>query len=366
MRRLALTPDVGPRDRAGVGMHRVLIAVDFGAASIAAARWVARHLAPDAELLLVHVVPVPRAPAFLARALRPPDVFVGAVADPMRHGLEGLAAELGAARVRVELRVGEPAEQLATVAAAERVDLICVGGPRRRGRTTGLGRNTVDRLLRRATVPLLQAGGPCDAPPDAILAAADGGARSEPVLRAAWSLAARLEARLVALHVIDEDVRAYARAMAVAAGAAADAPIAEQALWGASARWLSRALEAAGARAHRAHVLVGRGDPGQEIVAACARARADVVVLGRTGHDSTERATVGTTTRAVLRDARCAVLVVPGMDPATAAPDDHRGRRASSLPALATAAAAGRRSGRGDLHGSNGGDVPPAARCRPA
>ncbi len=358
MRRLALTSGVGTRDRGGAGPHRVLVAVDFGTASIAAARWVARHVAPDAELLLVHVVPVPRAPAFLARTLHPPDAFVDVVAEPMRHGLEGLAAELGRARVGIALRVGDPAEQLASVAAAERVDLIAVGAPRRRGRARGPGRATVERLLRRTAVPLLQAGVACEAAPEAILAAADGGARSEHVLRAAWSLAARLEARLTGLHVIDEDVSAYARAMATAAGTADDARAAERALWGASARWLARALETAGARAHRAHVLVGRGDPGREIVAASARSGADVVVVGRTGHDAIGHHAVGTTAGAVLRGARCAVLVVPGVEMPTAPRDDDRRPRRTSVPVLLTASPAGARLAGGAAGGS---DVPPAA-----
>ena len=58
----------------------VLVAVDFGAPSLAAARWVARHLLPDARLVLAHVLPVPRPPAFLTGHMRPSDEFVREVA----------------------------------------------------------------------------------------------------------------------------------------------------------------------------------------------------------------------------------------------------------------------------------------------
>ena len=361
MSHLSLASGAGARDRAGARARRVLLAIDFGATSIAAARWVARHVAPDAELLLVHVVPIPRAPAFLVRALRRPDALLGAVTDPLRVVLDGLAAELGSARTRVAIRAGDPAEQLAAAAAELGADLVVVGAPRRRARAAGIGRNTVDRLLRRANVPLLQAAAACDAPPDTVLAAADGGARSDHVLRAAWSLAARLEARLVALHVIDEDVRAYARAMAVAAGAPADAPAAEQALWDATARWLGVALETSGAHAHRAHVLVGRGDPGREIVTACDRSHADIVVVGRSGLDAAAPAVVGATARYVLRDAGCAVLVVPDARGDHPPHDDRTRRREPGTPALTPPATSLRHAAPGAALQPSGDDVPPAA-----
>ncbi|MHB1225245.1 MAG: universal stress protein, partial [Gemmatimonadaceae bacterium] len=95
------------------GARRVVIGVDFDEPSLATARWVAGHVAPDAELVLVHVLPVPRAPAFLSRQLRSPAPFVAQVGPAMRGGLEGFASTLDAREVRVEVRVGEPAEQLA-------------------------------------------------------------------------------------------------------------------------------------------------------------------------------------------------------------------------------------------------------------
>ena len=43
-------------------LQRIVVGIDFSDASLAVARWVAKTLAPDAELLLVHVVPEPDAP----------------------------------------------------------------------------------------------------------------------------------------------------------------------------------------------------------------------------------------------------------------------------------------------------------------
>ena len=362
MRRLVLSHDQRTRRLP----ERLLLAVDFGGPSLAAARWAARHLAPDAEVVLAHVVPVPRPPAFLHGVLRAPDRFVHHVTGAMRGGLEGLATTLGSPRVRVELRVGDPAEQLAELAAAHGVDLVCVGRPRQRGDTVKLGRNTVDRLLRRLTVPLVQATGALDAPPMRILAAVDDGAVSDAVLRRAWSLAARLEARLTAVHVLDDGLRAYVRALEVTAGRAADAPAVEETLWGTTADWLAAGLTRAGARPGRAHPMVGRGDPGQELLGACRRTAADLLVVGRAGRDAIAAGAVGSTTRLVLRAAPCPILVVPdGAGPSDTPHDDGRWSRshAGRLAAIGTAPVAPHAT-TVDLPSHPGGDdgPPPAAR----
>jgi hypothetical protein len=45
--------------------RKIVVGIDFSDASLAGARWVSSCLAPRAELLLVHVVPVPRPPVYL-------------------------------------------------------------------------------------------------------------------------------------------------------------------------------------------------------------------------------------------------------------------------------------------------------------
>lgn len=353
----------------GVGLRigRVLVAVDFGTPSLAAARWVARNLAPDAEVVLAHVLPVPAVPPFLRGHLRAPDAFVQEVTAPMRGGLDGLAEALGAAHVRTELRVGQPAAQLAELAALHDVDLICVGRPRGRGDTVKLGRNTVDRLLRKSPVPVLQASGPLATPPSALLAAVDGGVASEQIVRTAWALAARHEARLTTVHVLDDDLRAYVRAMEVAAGAAAgaaaDARRAEEALRSTTSAWLADMLRNAGARTGRSDVLVGQGDPGQEILGAARKLGADLIVLGRDGHDALSPDTVGSTTRLILRAAVSPVLVLPGIpEPSRpSGPGPGWGRRQASMP-LSITTAVGPVARRQELRSRPGDDgMPPAA-----
>lgn len=359
-----------PVATASPGARRVVIGVDFDEPSLATARWVASHVAPAAELVLVHVLPVPRAPAFLRGHLLSPAPFVAQVAPAMRGGLEGLAGTLGIRRARGVVRVGEPAEQLAAVAAEVGADMVCVGHARERRGAVRSGRNTVERLLRRLEVPLLQ-GSAAAGPVAHVLAAVDGGAGSEGVLGAAWALAQRLEARLDALHVLDADVRAYARAMSVAVGSAGGAAGAERALWDAAAAWLRDALDAAGASAGRCGAAVRCGAPGSELLAACAdgqrtAGRVELTVIGREGRDALAPGLVGSTTRLILGAAATPVLVVPRLPlPATPPAPDPGGRRRHGQ-----GASRGRPSGAGTVDlmeagVSDDGGLPPAARLAP-
>jgi nucleotide-binding universal stress UspA family protein len=362
MRRLTLsTALAGPR----TGPSRVLVGVDFDEPSLAAARWVAHHFARDAQIVLVHVIPVPSGPPFLLRYLRAPGALFEQLAPPLRGGLQGLAGVLGAERTRAELRAGDPAEQLAAAAAAIGADLVCVGRPREWADTAKHGRNTVDRLLRRLRIPLVQPAGELRAPPAHLLAAVDGGDASIALLATAWSHAARLEARLTSLHVVDETVRRYARsalqaceACTLGAAVGADAGDVEDAIRGVALEWLRRALERAGARAERSEVDVRAGDPGGEILHAARRADADLIVVGRSGHDAVSAGDVGSATRMLLRAAPCPVLVLP---PASvpAHPGDPSGRtrerESASAPAKRDRAVPAWRV-------SEGLDSPPAAR----
>lgn len=345
------------------GARRVVIGVDFDEPSLATARWVASHVAPAAELVLVHVLPVPRAPAFLSRQLRSPEPFVAQVGPAMRGGLEGFASTLNAADVRVDVRVGEPAEELAMAAAAAGADMVCVGYARARRGIARSGRNTVERLLRRLEVPLL-VGSPTAGPLSRLLAAVDGGEGSEGILGAAWGLADRLDARLDALHVLDADVRAYARAMSVAVGSPGGAGAAEDGLWEAATAWLGAALEAAGADAGRCGVRVRCGAPGPELLSECAGSPAELTVIGREGRDALAPGPVGSTARLVLSAAATPVLVVPRLPrPVVLPPDpDPGGERRYSLWLSRGGQPADAAADLVDAGAGDGGGLPPAAR----
>lgn len=324
MRRLTLSvnPSAGTTKRSA-SYRRVLLAVDFGTPSLEMASWVAEKLLPDAELVVAHVLRVPQAPVYLRSQRRATDAFVREVREPMLAGLESLAATFGERRTRLELAVGDPATELARLAADHAVDLVVVGRPESRTHAAAAGGNTVERLLRRIRVPVLQGAAARSESPRSVVVAMDGRPEGSRVIAGAVEMTSCQDAILTALHVIPDDVRAYVRAMEVVSGSAFSAGAAEAALRSSAASYLGAELSAAGFDSQRSRMMVGVGDPGAEVISVCARANAELLVVGRSGADITGNSVVGSTTRYVLREAPCPVLVVP---PAAAGPTLPQGR----------------------------------------
>jgi nucleotide-binding universal stress UspA family protein len=331
--------------------HRIVVGVDFSAASIAAARW-ATALAPRAEIVLVHVLPKPEAPPFLRPYLPPMLDVVTELAPSLYGGLRGVAELIDAGRTRIDMREGRPADGLAAAAAEVGADLVCLGRTRSRRGSARFGATTAQRLLARTGLSVLVVPAARDAqgtateraaPPGRILAAVDGGAGGPHVTQAAWRLALASEARVDALHVLGPELHALARACRIAdADAGSDSralpPTGEPGRWlrveeellGVTRAWLEDQLQAAGAPPTRAGATVRVGDPGQEIVAFARTAGVGLIVAGR--GDRADAPTVaprtgappggigppGSTTRLAIWAAPCPVLVLP----AASAPQD--------------------------------------------
>jgi nucleotide-binding universal stress UspA family protein len=77
--------------------RKIVVGIDFSEASLAAARWVADHLAPDAELLLVHVVSLPRPPVYLQNEIEPTIDQRSTLAPRLYAALSAFGELLGAA-----------------------------------------------------------------------------------------------------------------------------------------------------------------------------------------------------------------------------------------------------------------------------
>ena len=137
--------------------RRILVAVDFSPTSERAVREAARLAGKDGELLLVHAMPK------LEPALPWSSVNRGVVAKLSREAqAQARAALLEAAealrqtRTRTRVVVGGAAhERLLAEAKRSRADLIVVGA---RGQTLSerlLIGSTTERLVRKATLPVL-------------------------------------------------------------------------------------------------------------------------------------------------------------------------------------------------------------------
>lgn len=317
-------------------LNRVLVGIDFSAPSLAAARWVAQHFAPRAELALIHVVPEPRTPPYLAtRAVRH-DHEAAERAASLLGGLMALAGSVGGPRATADVRRGDPAAELARAATELGADVIVAGRSGQRAGSGGWRRlgTTADRLVRTASVPVLVTARNPAVDPKMVFAAIDEGDLGESVLAWGVYLARKLHARLTALHVVDDAERAIASSRRQWSGISptGDDAVDDEAIRDAAASWLRSRVAAAGYDPSRADVAVAVGDPRHELLAAAGCLDAGLIVIGRRGADGSERTGLGGITRAALRPSARPVLVVP--PPVESSPPlggPFRGRRSRIL-----------------------------------
>ena len=255
-------------------LARVVVGIDFSEVSLATAQWVGRHLAREATLTLVHVIADPLLPNVLrlqAGGSGASDGPFQARMQSLRGALRGLAAVVGGAETRVEVRVGDPALQLAAYADIVGADLVVVGGSSAfhaapRGDTA-----TTDRLLRHLARPGLVVRNVSARPGTVVAAIADN--TEESVLALAQSVASPCSARVGTIRVPSET-----RIPSLETGRHphADDPVASERA--------QRVIDAAGAL------------------------RADIIVIAR---DEPAPGVDDDVARLVARTATCSVLIVP-------------------------------------------------------
>lgn len=287
-------------------IHRLLIATDFSAASIRAARWATACVAPHAAQVLVHAVDVPTPPGFL-KALFAGDARVQDHALPeARQRLAELRDTLGlAATTTLDVRTGRPWQVLTEACDEHRPDLLVVGP---HGERSGVGRllgSTAERAIREASVPVLVANGSETARPHRVLVAVDDSLAGFRALRWAADLARALEVELVAVHVVDA---ALTGAVAIASAPQEEAS-ARAALVAASQTWLHEQVADLGLPAGPVRLDVRIGHPADEVVLAAREAEADILAIGRNATEP--RLTRTSIADLVLRANTAATVVVP-------------------------------------------------------
>lgn len=294
-------------------LDRIVVGIDFSPPSFEAARWVARHFAPEAELVLAHVIAIPEAPPVVRSRYPRRELLVETLREGADARLRELARSLGTDRVRVDIREGHAATDLVDIAREHAADLLVVGAHgERAGVLEGLG-STAEQLVRVATTPVLLAVAPRDRSPARILVPVDESDITVRVLRAARSLGEQFGGEVKGLHVVRSGVMSHL--LAAATTLSGTPPIPRETLQpDAHARaggWLDRFVEASADAGGDLSTDVVFGDPAREIVALAERWETDLIVIGRRGSSGFRRAVLGSVVGAVLRHAPCPALVVP-------------------------------------------------------
>lgn len=316
-------------------IKRAVIGVDFTDPAINAERWAASYLAPGAELVLVHVLEVPETPGFLRRRYEPAPQLIEAARAGAEKRLREVSLTFGERRHWLEVRVGDPAAQIADVAREYGADLIIVGKHGVNvGRWGRLG-TTAERLVRQAPVPVLLAFGASGGVPRQILVALDDGPDIARVVEWTRTVCVNGGERVTAVHVLSDAVLGHmlSSAAARATGDYFDDARVRTELRDETARWLERVLRARVPETI-ASSQVAFGDPATEILAVGERLAADLIVVGSRGTGRVRQALLGSVARDVLRGSTRPVLVVT-------APEDVIIAEPNDIPQREAALAAG-------------------------
>jgi nucleotide-binding universal stress UspA family protein len=295
----------------------VLLAIDFGSASLSAARWGTTHVAPDADAILMHVMP------FAGRrgdTTQPaPDDSVQRMTPAVAGGLGGFAATLNVASARSLVRVGQPSGSLAAVANDAEVSLMVLGRRADANRVRVGEPNVIERAVRRTSASVLVVPEGTVHGPDHVFAAVDESRFAPQVLEVASRLARMHEVPLVILHVLSPVAGAYERVMRSAKHqlsrvgglkrSAAARPARPAPLSLATTRWLIRLGQA--------HNVLGRdstevavGDPAREITSMAMKRESPLVVVGLRGADDAPPGSIGSVARELLTRGPMPVLAV--------------------------------------------------------
>jgi nucleotide-binding universal stress UspA family protein len=302
-----------------IRMRQILCPIDFSNFSRHAFDYAVRIArAHDATVIAIHVFPAQSAVPTAAVPFGPEGPGPLALPEVDRQGLarhlELFLAGDGASDVRTEYLVVEaPSVTREILVQAERVeaDLIVLGTHGRSGFERLLLGSTTEKLLRRASIPVLTVPSrAADGPPPAsftnVLCALDFSASSLAGLEYASSLAAPGASRLTVLHVVELLPVVYEPTIGTAFDVERDRPALMQAGLDRLRRTVGEPLR----KQHDVEEVVASGKPYVEILKAAAARSADLIVLGVHGHNVVDRMMFGSTGAHVVRAAACPVLTV--------------------------------------------------------
>ena len=275
---------------------RVLLGVDFGPASLAAARWATSFITPRADVRLVHVLP---------------EEPTRARAQELDGGLRGFAETLETASSSSLLRAGSASHWLSALASEVEGALLVLGRRAHSARTRVGEPNVIERAARRTRAPVLVVPEGTTEAPGHVLAAVDGSAFAPVVVQAARQLARLRGIPMTVLHVLSPVAGAYERVIRSARRVIEETtlPSAARALPDLTSRWLTTLARTRGT-GEDVRVEVASGDPVREIAMLAATHAAPLVIVGMRGADFAPNGSLGSIARELLTRAPMPVLAV--------------------------------------------------------
>ena len=154
-------------------LDRLVVGIDFSAPSIEAARWVAGHFAPGADLVLVHVISIPEPPPIVRSRFPRRDLLIDTLREGADKRLRKISLSLNADRVWLEIREGDAVECLTRVAAEFSADMIVAGAHGERSGLHEVLGTTAEHLVRTSIRPVLLVTRPRPTPPQHVLVPVD-------------------------------------------------------------------------------------------------------------------------------------------------------------------------------------------------
>jgi nucleotide-binding universal stress UspA family protein len=291
-------------------IKRILYATDLSPISEPAwheARQLARLF--DAEILLVHVMPLVMLPL---EGYFPPHLYDELVLNARREAETRFDRLLGSVpgsglKVRIRLEDGAPADRILAVANEEQTDIVIVGTHGRAGLQRAILGSVADRLIRQAPCPVLTVQPELGDKPAAKIRRICYATDFSPTARAAWpwvvSIASAADAEIDLVHVTFSPVPD--RHLSTEALGRIAHTLHEQGRFEAE-----RFLEKSPAPNGRINVRLAHGDPGEQIVHQAQAQSADLIVMGTHGWSGLVRWMLGSVAHHVIQTAPCPVLTV--------------------------------------------------------
>jgi nucleotide-binding universal stress UspA family protein len=294
---------------------RIVIGVDFSAASTSAVRWASGWLDGDAELILVHALVIPDVSEGLALRMPLPRSLIANARAGAERRLRDLSESLNVHKVTVETREGRPADVIAAVARECNADLIIVGKHGEAGANRGYTGRTTDHLVRTSPAAVLVADGTLDGAPRRIVIPITYSSITPFIIDWTRRVYEASHADLFLVHVIGSAVLGHVlTASAIKSGKDLTPSEIDEIFTEDRDRWKEELVKA-GIPASQVSAEVVFGEVSEAVLNAAARHHAEMIVMGSHAGPS-RRLLLGSAASGVLREAGIPVLIVVQPEPA--------------------------------------------------